>query len=397
MQIVNEATGQLKSQTEYLSTLSSYVFEKGMSMALWRLPNEPKHHLIISENPQMVSQDKQLEDLPSGFIFAPFDSSRDRIFLEGDFHFVFNGNKLDSHQSQKEETSLNELLAHTPESKSSPRKSSQPAKTFQQKSKADYISIIQDAVLSIEQNHFEKVVPSRLKKMPLPEHFDVVQAFEKLCVAYPNTLVSFVHIPGVGSWLGASPETLVEVENGVVFKTVALAGTKAYDPDVNLKSVTWTQKEIEEQALVERYIISCFKKIRLREFDEHGPKTVVAGNLLHLKSDFMVDMKATNFPQLGSVMLGLLHPTSAVCGMPLDKAKEFLQKYENYDREFYAGYLGPVNINNNTNIFVNLRCLQLLEGEAILYAGAGVTADSIPENEWEETEIKFNTLSTVLF
>jgi isochorismate synthase len=367
-----------------------------MSMALWRLPNESKHHLIISETPQMVSQDKQLEDLPSGFIFAPFDSRRDRIFLKGDFHFVFSDNKLDSNQSQKQETFLNSQLASGHELKSSLPKYSRPLKTYHQKSKADFISMIQEAILAIEQGQFEKVVPSRLKKVALPEHFDVVHAFEKLCVAYPNTLVSYVHIPGIGSWLGASPETLVEVENGSVFKTVALAGTKAYDPAVNLKAVTWTQKEIEEQALVERYIISCFKKIRLREFDEHGPKTVVAGNLLHLKSDFMVDMKATNFPQLGSVMLGLLHPTSAVCGMPLDKAKAFLHQHENYDREFYAGYLGPVNITNNTNIFVNLRCLQLFDGEAVLYAGAGVTADSIPESEWEETEIKFDTLSTVL-
>ena len=79
------------------------------------------------------------------------------------------------------------------------------------------------------------------------------------------------------------------------------------------------QKDIEEQALVERYVISCFKKIRLREYDEHGPKTMIAGNVLHLKTEFEVDMVATNFPQLGSVMLNLLHPTSAVCGMPLGR------------------------------------------------------------------------------
>ncbi len=82
--------------------------------------------------------------------------------------------------------------------------------------------------------------------------------------------------------------------------------------------------------------------------------------------------------------------------MPLEPAKEFLKDREGYDREFYAGYLGPVNIAGNTHIFVNLRCLQLTRGEAILYAGAGVTADSVAENEWEETEIKFNTLSNVL-
>lgn len=165
---------------------------------------------------------------------------------------------------------------------------------------------------------------------------------------------------------------------------------------MNLKTVAWTQKEIEEQALVERYIISCFKKIRLREYDEHGPKTVVAGNLLHLRSDFTVDMKATNFPQLGSVMLQLLHPTSAVCGMPLEPALGFLKKNEDHDREFYAGFLGPVNFNNRVSLFVNLRCMQLRDDKALLYAGAGVTIDSVPEHEWEETEMKLNTLLNII-
>ena len=153
---------------------------------------------------------------------------------------------------------------------------------------------------------------------------------------------------------------------------------------------------IEEQALVERYIISCFKKIRLREFEEHGPKTVVAGNLLHLKSEFKVDMVSTNFRQLGSVMLQLLHPTSAVCGVPLESSLDFLNAHEGYNRQFYSGYLGPVNFQNNIDIFVNLRCAQLLADKVILYAGAGVTGDSIPEDEWEETEMKLNTLLKIL-
>lgn len=196
--------------------------------------------------------------------------------------------------------------------------------------------------------------------------------------------------------MGASPELLVSVEGGRTFRTVALAGTQPYQEGTSLKQVAWTQKEIEEQALVGRYIISCFKRIRLREYLEQGPKTVIAGNLIHLRSDFTVDLRETNFPQLGSVMLRLLHPTSAVCGMELGPAREFLNRHEGYDRSFYTGYLGPVNVADNTNIYVNLRCMQLHDGHALMYAGAGVTADSIPEREWEETEMKFNTLTTSL-
>ena len=117
---------------------------------------------------------------------------------------------------------------------------------------------------------------------------------------------------------------------------------------------------------------------------------------MHLKSDFKVDMKATNFPQLGTVMLDLLHPTSAVCGMPKDIALQYLNTYEGYARELYSGYLGPVNVQGNTSLFVNLRCLQWHASMARVYAGAGVTIDSQAQKEWEETEMKMNTLISVI-
>jgi isochorismate synthase len=196
--------------------------------------------------------------------------------------------------------------------------------------------------------------------------------------------------------MGASPETIIEVKGSKHFTTVAVAGTQAYHPGTSLQEVAWRQKEIEEQALVSRYIINCFKKIRLREFEEVGPKTVVAGNLLHLKTTYSVDMEETQFPLLGSVMLDLLHPTSAVCGMPKAPAAAFLNQFETFDRALFSGYLGPVNINRGTHLYVNLRCMQIQSGKALLYAGAGVTEDSIPEREWMETQLKCDTLLEVM-
>jgi isochorismate synthase len=187
--------------------------------------------------------------------------------------------------------------------------------------------------------------------------------------------------------MGASPEVLIETK-GDYFYTMSLAGTQPAQGDNPLKSAAWTQKEIEEQALVSRYIVDCFKTIRLREYEEHGPKTVLAGNLLHLRSDFRVNTQTTGFSNLGSVMLGLLHPTSAVCGMPRKEALNFLKTEEGWDRNFYAGFLGPVGIEQETSIYVNLRTASLGKEQALLYAGAGVTEDSVPEKEWEETELK---------
>jgi isochorismate synthase len=165
---------------------------------------------------------------------------------------------------------------------------------------------------------------------------------------------------------------------------------------MDVSKAVWTQKEIEEQALVSRYIINCFKTIRLREFEEDGPRTVQAGNLIHLKTKFSVDMNEVGFPTLGTTMIKLLHPTSAVCGMPKDKAFDFLKANENIDRKFYSGFLGPVNIEKATNIFVNIRCAEFGKNKVSFYSGAGITQDSDPEKEFLETELKMKIMEKVV-
>jgi isochorismate synthase len=274
---------------------------------------------------------------------------------------------------------INRLIRTTPEISFS--------EDAQAEEKNHFIQLVQHGIEAIEAGVLEKVVPARTKQVTVSKDFDLGKALLEMLDAYPNSFVNFFHIPKVGTWIGASPETLIKTREDH-FYTMALAGTQKASGENPLKSAAWTQKEIEEQALVCRYIVDCFKKIRLREYEEHGPKTIMAGNLLHLKTDFKVDMKATRFPQLGSVMLDLLHPTSAVCGMPRKEAHEFLQENEGFDRSFFAGFLGPVNIQGETSIFVNLRTASFKGGKAILYAGAGVTEDSDPEKEWEETELK---------
>jgi isochorismate synthase len=385
------------SERELLSFLLSDAQSKGNPVAVWRLPGADIVQVIISENYRELAPEALLEDQESGFLFAPFDKARPRLFLKADHLLAFRNGALIQSETALEQRSydwlqtllplrmpprFNPSVTHVPLSKDAGKES--------------FLALVEAGLEEIERGTFEKIVPSRTRTITLPPSFDIIQAFQKLCVSYPQALISFVSIPGVGTWLGASPEVLACVKEKRIFKTVALAGTLPYTQGTDLRSVAWTQKEIEEQALVERYVISCFKKIRLREYDEHGPKTVVAGNLMHLKSDFTVDIQATNFPQLGSVMLDLLHPTSAVCGMPLQTSLDFLRTHESYDRSFYSGYLGPVNVHNNIEIFVNLRCMQVCGNEGVLYAGAGVTIDSIPEKEWAETEMKFNTLLNVI-
>jgi isochorismate synthase len=390
--VVNIAEGKC------LSFLIQWAFDNQYAVAVWRLPFATTHHVVLSRSESLLPADASLEDLPKGFIFAPFDSTRSRLFLKADLAFTFSNGALLPPEDQLGGESLSWLTGHRIDERDEPDKkpsyyttSDHPVGT----SRESFLHLVERSISEIANGTFEKVVPSRAEVVELDANFDIVPAFHLLCGRNPNALVSFVSSPTIGSWLGATPEILVTVEGRRIFKTVALAGTQPYHEQL-LKDVAWTQKDIEEQALVERYIISCFKKIRLREYDEHGPRTVVAGHLLHLKSEFKVDMQETNFPQLGTVMLSLLHPTAAVCGSPLQAARHFLASYEGYDRQYYAGYLGPVNFSDDIHIFVNLRCAQLLNREGVLYAGAGVTIDSVPKDELEETDIKLNTLRSII-
>lgn len=386
------------SERELLSFLLSHAHNGQTPLALWRTPGSSLKHLIISDQYRQLDGPALLEDMEPGFLMAPFNKSRNRLFLPADLFFTFENGSLRTAAGTEEESSARWLQGKLENGPGETTGAFRPgsAGIHVSQDKEAFVDMIHQGILEIERGTFEKIVPSRTKTIDLPADFDVIDSFQKLCKNYPQALISFVSIPGVGSWLGASPEVLVCVQDRTIFKTVALAGTLPYQAGTDIKSVAWTQKEIEEQALVERYVISCFKKIRLREYEEHGPKTAIAGNLMHLKSEFTVDIKATNFPQLGSVMLDLLHPTSAVCGMPLEPSLKFLGEHERYDRGFYAGYLGPVNIHNNIELYVNLRCMQLAGDRGILYAGAGVTIDSVPEKEWSETEMKFNTLLNVI-
>jgi isochorismate synthase len=378
----------LDPNTDLLPLIFQQGNLNGYAAVAWRLPDSNTTHVLISKEIQRLTPDHSIEDLPPGFLVSYYDTQKQRLFLKADYCFTLYDDKTFQHDGATDW--LIEQLNKT--GSSNERFCNEPLVRSIETDKSHYLNLVQQAIDYIRQGEVEKLVATRRKVIDLPQGFNPLNAFKELCKTYTKAMISMFSIPGVGCWLGATPELLVCLENKTIFKTVALAGTKPYAPGMDIKNVAWTQKEIEEQALVERYIISCFKKIRLREYIEQGPKTTIAGNLLHLKTEFMVDLKQTGFPQLGSMMLNLLHPTSAVCGVPLEKAQTFLTEHEGYDRSFFTGFLGPVNINGDTHLFVNLRCMQLLRDKGICYAGAGITLDSMPESEWEETEIKMKTL-----
>lgn len=349
------------------------------NIAIYRKPG--KSPSLIIDTGSLKKVNSPIEELKHGFLFANYEG--DLWHMEAIHLINFNSNEeinlpfdTSSHNKDWDYYTTNKEQKTT--------------------SKADYISSVKHGIDTIKATDLIKVVPTKIKLHKLSKDFSLAKSFVTLCNKHPSAFVSIVSTNEFGTWLTATPELLIDVDEKGVFETMALAGTQKIDAKKSMHEVAWVDKDIEEQAMVSRYIINRFKEIRLREFTEKGPMTVRAANLTHLCTTFKVDTKATSFPNLGGVMLNLLHPTSAVCGMPKEQAKELINLFEGHDRKFYTGYLGPVNIDNTTSLFVNLRCLELFKENANLFAGAGVTAISDPEKEWNETELKFNTLLNII-
>jgi isochorismate synthase len=365
-----------------------------LSCAVFRHPQSNTAFVLISDTERPQQQPIDFETCLPGFVMAPFHALEAPYFLPADFlapidsmgcidlNFYWK-NKLQIEITPAENQASFTLAASKP--------------SFELESRDSYIEKVRAIMNNLDRSKCSKVVLSRIKRLGCLQTKNYYDGFKNLSRAFPNAFVSFVYLPWKKQiWMGASPETLIFQDGKGIFKTVALAGTQgAFDSNgkaIELAEALWSQKEIEEQALVSRYIINCLKKIRVREFEEKGPKTIKAGNLLHLNTTFSIQTQDIDFPNLSSVMLNLLHPTPAVCGMPKEEALTLLNQHEDYDREFYSGFLGTVNIDNFSHLFVNIRCMKIENNTVYGYAGGGLTPDSNPEKEWNETELKLQTI-----
>ncbi len=87
-----------------------------------------------------------------------------------------------------------------------------------------------------------------------------------------------------------------------------------------------------------------------------------------------------------------LHPTPAVNGLPREAAQAWITAHEGLDRGRYAGTVGWVDARGNGTWAVSIRCAEVHGPVARLFAGNGIVADSDPETELAETQVKLQAL-----
>lgn len=338
-------------------------FNSDDAFAVYSMPRSRHHTIVWSDDGYWTREDI---DLPS-FIIQAFDAlGLPAIRIPGD-HIVHD---------QPFDIEIQE---------SCPDKSTR---------KTDYMLCAQETIDAIRRDDFTKVVISKIKRVERGKK-RVYDIFMDLKQRYVNTFVFLYHIPGQGLWCGATPEVLVR-DHGQLLHTMALAGTQR-DMEVDLDAVKWNEKEVYEQYVIESFVEGKMEDSGL-QFSKRGPRTVRAGAMLHICTDYYIkgDAHALRVAEL-------LHPGPAICGLPQSLAMEWIHTYENHERLDYCGYVGPWRLEAfdstasvDSALFINLRSMTIWRDAYLLYLGGGLTAASEAHAEWNETELKASTMLSVI-
>jgi len=369
------------TSTDFFNQINTAIQSKRPFVLFSKPENQPiTAYIQINTDTHIISDYSE-----SGFVFAPFDSENDSYYIPFESSTVIQLEQQDFEVFDQ---------------------SSDPQSV---KSKNDHLNLVSKAIDEINTSELEKVVLSRQFKCNL-EHSNPLDIFKKLVQNYPTAFTYCWFHPQTGFWLGASPENLLTLE-GKAVSTMAVAGTQILKSS---EKVEWDSKNLDEHAFVTDYLVEVLSDY-LEPIKTSGPHTLKAGQLLHLQTHVTGRLKSTN--QSLKQLLRAIHPTPAVCGTPRTKALKFIKSNESYNREFYAGFFGELNIpkkstlrNSKRNIenrayqtvrkatqlAVNLRCMQLKDTLAILYSGGGITKNSDPQIECMETENKIQTIKKVL-
>lgn len=355
-------------------------FYAELPFVAYRKPGRDEVKAIFQNNRELYTITDYNE---SGFVFAPFDATEPVILLRNDESFgeIFkSGTLVGGIQTISDGNHDRDRDSH--------------------------LQLVKKGIAEIDFGPLKKVVLSRILEIGTPK--DPFALFQEMLINYPAALCYIWYHPKVGLWLGATPEMLLETENRKL-TTMSLAGTRPYQGE---DDPVWGTKELEEQEMVTRFIIDSLRG-KVSDLQVSERESVRAGNLWHLKNVIQGTMKDTG---LGEI-INALHPTPAVCGLPKALAKDFILGNEKYNRQYYTGFLGELNLKEEvtrpsarrnqenrayrtlkkrTSLYVNLRCMKVQGNTASIFVGGGITKESVPEREWEETRDKARTMLNII-
>jgi menaquinone-specific isochorismate synthase len=259
-------------------------------------------------------------------------------------------------------------------------------------SRAAWRDQVGKAVESVKQGDLRKVVLAQALRVELASDFSVPDVLGRLAATYPDCYRFMLTPEGGATFFGATPERLVSLRGRTV-RTEALAGstgrgdTPAEDEWLAAELLK-SEKDIHEHELVANAVRDQLEpfaaSVRIGERSVRRLATVQ-----HLRTSITAEL-ADDEHILS--LVEALHPTPAVGGLPPDAALRTIRETEAFDRGWYAAPVGWVDAAGNGTFAVGIRSAVASERTATLFAGAGIVADSDPDREWDEVQLKYRPM-----
>ncbi len=260
-----------------------------------------------------------------------------------------------------------------------------------------FTAAVETVLKLIQADQLQKLVLAHTLDVVPPKPLDLYHALETLRDRHPNCYVFSVSNGKGQTFIGASPERLIELRDRHLV-TDALAGsaprgqTLVEDGDL-ADQLMDSQKDVHEHQVVLDFIRECLWELGITPQVPAHPHLLQLPNIQHLRT-----LVTANVPSHLHVLeiLAALHPTPAVAGAPRLIAQQQICHHEPFERHLYAAPLGWVDHQGNGEFTVGIRSALINGCQARLYAGAGIVAGSDPQRELAEIQLKFHTLLDAL-
>lgn len=259
---------------------------------------------------------------------------------------------------------------------------------------AEWQTLVSEALCAIEQGEMDKVVLARATDI----HFDKPVSPVSLLAASRAVNHSCYHfmlaVDNTQAFVGSSPEKLYHRQDNAL-SSEALAGTCArpdnpHDAEQLAQSLLNDRKNLRENSMVVEDICQRLHTVA-QDIDVAAVTILRLRKVQHLKREITCTLRQPD----DLACITQLQPTAAVAGLPRLPARRFIQQYEPFRREYYAGSVGYLSA-AESEFTVALRSARVRQNTVRLYAGAGIVAGSEPALEWQEINHKAASLASLL-
>jgi len=257
-------------------------------------------------------------------------------------------------------------------------------------SPADHARSVSTALDAIGRGTLQKVVLARRLDVEIAVPPAVGDVLQRLRAQEPACTVFATPLPE-GWFVGASPELIVRrraarVQSHPLAGTVGLSGTAADEQAVC--ELLESKKELAEHELVVEAIAAALRRYCDRLEVPATPALVRLQSVAHLGTALDGHLASPDGPAHALALLAALHPTPAVAGVPRPEALAMISQLEPGSRGQWAGPVGWVDASGDGEWMLGIRSATLSGTRAVLWAGGGIVAGSLPADEVAETTVK---------